>query len=64
MSSKSAPICRQAESLYETWENIAQKIIPDGVSIYSISLPFRRRYRWGTPISKRNHANRSSFTAV
>ena len=26
---------RTAESLYETWENIAQKIIPDGVSIYS-----------------------------
>ena len=35
MSSKSAPICLGRRSLYETWENIAQKIIPDGVSIYS-----------------------------
>ena len=26
---------RTAESLYENWENTAQKIIPDGVSIYS-----------------------------
>jgi len=32
---ENVPLPRTVECLHESWENIAQKIIPDGVSIYS-----------------------------